>query len=240
MELRDVRAHERRRARGVDRHTRALQVHYIREAVRCDTIRGTSRGVRARYVEHATGTHGHPIVLIYAHEMTNILRLALQRLLVPSPFRQRDIGYLQDLALHRVHTFSFGRRYLEELGIEEFDPVNAEAPVFRVSAAELVLGIVIHAVVPPRERDFRQPVRGCLSYACPELVPSVSRSAIAAVHAMDGDVVPGGRRWAAPLHPEQLHVSFDIAQGVCRGLAEVECLQNEPVARGRVRVIVLA
>mmetsp|Transcript_45782 Transcript_45782/g.128819 ORF Transcript_45782/g.128819 Transcript_45782/m.128819 type:complete len:241 (+) Transcript_45782:1407-2129(+) len=226
-------------ARGVDGHARALQVEGVGEAVGGDGVRSRGCAASAAQVDHARRAHAHPIVLVDADEVADVLRLPLQATLVPTALEQGHVGNLHDLPLARVHALGLGRRDLEEPAIEEVHALDAEATVPRVGAAEVRVRVEVRTVVPPHEGDLGEAVRRRLADAGPSLPAAVRCGAIPAVHARDGDVLASRRRRACP-EARQLRVADHVLQHVARRLTEEEGRQSQRRAHRRLVAVIEA
>mmetsp|Transcript_20038 Transcript_20038/g.62927 ORF Transcript_20038/g.62927 Transcript_20038/m.62927 type:complete len:637 (+) Transcript_20038:98-2008(+) len=209
VQLRDVRADKGRGARSVDGHTGSLQVQGVGEPVRRDGVGSGRRSVSAAEVEQPTRAHAHPVILVNAHEVSNILGLALQTPLVPPALEERHVGHLHDLALARVHALGLCWRDLEELAVKELDTLDAEAAVPSVGAAKRLVWVPVETVVPAHEGDVSEAIRGSLSRGRPEPLLGVGASTVSGVHGVHSDLLTGRRRRPRAEQAENLGVALD-------------------------------
>ena len=148
----EVDRHQRRRARGVDRHVRALQVEQVGEAAGRDAVRaaGGDVGVESRRVaahdavevvgvaqadEHAGGAAGQPI---------GGLAGVLQRL----------PGHLEQQPLLRIHARRLARGDPEELRIESVHVGEEAAVAGRHLPRRVRIGIEVGVDVPAIARHL--------------------------------------------------------------------------------------
>mmetsp|Transcript_54362 Transcript_54362/g.168292 ORF Transcript_54362/g.168292 Transcript_54362/m.168292 type:complete len:532 (-) Transcript_54362:568-2163(-) len=239
VQLRDVGADKGRRAGRVDGHASALQVQRVGEAVGRDSVGRGRCAVSPAEVEAACRAHAHPVVLVNAHEVADVLRLALQAPLVPTTFQESHVGHLHDLPLARVHTPGLCWGDLKELAVKQVHTFNAKAAVPGVGSAPDLVGVVIGRVVVTRKGDVRQTVCGCLANAVPELVLAVSPRAVAAVHRVHGALL--ARRWGRPSAEQAKHLCVTrhgAEDLVDRRLRKEKGREGQGLARGLVGVLV--
>mmetsp|Transcript_76534 Transcript_76534/g.159222 ORF Transcript_76534/g.159222 Transcript_76534/m.159222 type:complete len:200 (+) Transcript_76534:1359-1958(+) len=199
MQLADVCGNQGRTASSIDGHAGALQVEAEAESIRGDTIRSSCGARRPREVDHADGRHAEPIILVDAHQVSNVFWLPLQGLLVVAAFEQRHVRDLHDLALHRIHAFSFSRRDFEESTIEEVHALDAKAAVLGVCTTAQAIRVVVHRVVPTGSWHLGKSVGCTFAYTAPQSRSPIPIRAVAAIHASDRQLFSFRRRWPGAL-----------------------------------------
>mmetsp|Transcript_24368 Transcript_24368/g.73195 ORF Transcript_24368/g.73195 Transcript_24368/m.73195 type:complete len:314 (+) Transcript_24368:1271-2212(+) len=237
MQLAYMRPDQGGRTRGVDGHARAFQIQGVREAIRRDGVRGRCRAARPRQVDQAARAHAHPIVLVDADEVADVLGFPLQGALLVAALEEGHVRHLHDLALARVHAFGLRRGDLEESAIEQVNALDAEAAVPRVRAP-VPVRVEVRTVVPPGERDLYEAVRGGLADAGPALPAAVGARPVAAIHPHDREVLSLRRRRAGAEPLQMRQIPRHLLEHVARRLAKQERRQGQRRARGRlVRVL---
>ncbi len=128
-----VQGDERRRARGVDRHRRALQAQRIRHPARGDTERGAVAGVGLQVVGNPVQP-GH--VVLIGHSDEHAGRAARERQRVDARALERLPRRLQQQPLLRIHRQRLTRRDAEERRVEVGGVLQKPSPA-RVAGAAL-------------------------------------------------------------------------------------------------------
>mmetsp|Transcript_16192 Transcript_16192/g.46875 ORF Transcript_16192/g.46875 Transcript_16192/m.46875 type:complete len:357 (+) Transcript_16192:1781-2851(+) len=94
-------------------------------------------------------------------------------------------------------------------------------------------------MVPPHEGDLGEAICRGLADARPRLPSTVRGSAVPAVHARHGDVLPLGC-CRSRAQRRQLHIADHVLQDILRRLAEQERGQSERLAHGRLIAVIEA
>ncbi len=189
---RQMQCHQRRRARRVHRHRRALEPQLIRDTPRRDAggvageaeaLGAVDRGVQMRSVLHVHGADEHAGPA------------AAQRGRIDTTPLQGLPGGLQQQPLLRIHRRGLTRADPEELGVEVGGPGQEAAPA-GVGGAGMVRVRVVEAGQVPAAVGGKLGRGVHLGDEClPQLLRRVDPTGQMAGHADDGDriVVGGGR-----------------------------------------------
>mmetsp|Transcript_58063 Transcript_58063/g.186554 ORF Transcript_58063/g.186554 Transcript_58063/m.186554 type:complete len:490 (-) Transcript_58063:717-2186(-) len=227
VQLPRVRAHQGCRAGCVDRHTRALEIHAVVDAVRRDGVGAVGGTEAAAYV---LGDRV-PLVLVEAHKRSNVGWLRLQLLLGPASTLQRYVRDLQDLPLRGVHAFGLSRRDVKEAAVEELDAVRESAVAGVGQPASLVcIRGVVDVAVPALEGVPDHGVPTCFGVGYPQLPGLIHAEGVALGERSDGHLLyVGHRRSGEPAHAEG-QVARDVGDDVLPRLVEVPGRNHQRLA----------
>ena len=118
--LRAVARHQRRRARDVDRLTRAVQPQHVRQPPASEAVAGARHGVRVAVRQHLPELRRH-----HAHVHC---RAALQELTPQQPAAvQRPVPHLEQQPLLRIHRARLCQRNAEQRVVKQLDAAQERA-----------------------------------------------------------------------------------------------------------------
>ena len=171
---------QRRRAHGVERHARPLEIAVVRNAVGdrrraarqryCPALCLLLRAVQLVFLVHGTGEHAHAG--------------RAERLLGVARIFQRTINALQEQALLRVDDLRIPWRDIEEQRVELVHAFDEAAPFAAGGAGLVLVGVEVKLVIPAIRRDLGDAILAVL-----EVLPKrldVDRLRIAPGDADDG------------------------------------------------------